>query len=291
MSIWWLIPAFVGLVGVLILVGGIGRVFKARFLSGIFRTLFGGLTLAGAAIIGLVGLNLQTYARLTHERLAAEVTLKQTGANQFTASVRKAVNDKGDLGAPKDFPVTGDQVRIEGPVWKMKPWANIIGADSFYRLDRVQGRWSDPAAENANVATAHDLDGGTTTGLDALKIAEAVGNGAETVANLTRGQESKIAPGSFNPITLDTNFGSGVYMPMADGAVYDVMITQAAFIVRGKNDVALGALSRMSDGLPPAQATGLPEQTIAPQTNAPPAPQTNAPAPAQTSTPPPTPSN
>jgi hypothetical protein len=270
MSIWWLIPAFVGLVGVLITVGGIGRVFKARLVSGLFRTLFGGLTLAGAAIMGLIGLNLQTYARLTHERLAAEVTLKQTGENQFTASVRKAVNSKGELGPAQDFAVTGDQVRIEGPVWKMKPWANIIGADSFYRLDRVQGRWSNAQAENANVPTAHDLDGGSTTGLDALKIAEAVGSGAETVANLTRGKDDKVAPGSFNPITLDTNFGSGVYMPMADGAVYDVMITQAAFIVRGKNDIALGALSRMSEGLPP-------EQTVAPVEAQPPA-QATAPS-------------
>jgi len=262
-SIWWLIPAFVALVGILITVGGITRFFKAKIFSGLFRTLFGGLTLAGAAIIGLVGLNLQTYARLTHERLAAEVTLKQTGENQFTATVRKAVNDKGDLGEPKDFAVTGDQVRIEGPVWKMKPWANIVGADSFYRLERVQGRWSNPEAENVNVATAHDIDGGTTVGLDALRIAETVGHGAETVANLTRGKDNKIAPGSFNPIMLDTNFGSGVYMPMADGAVYDVKITQAAFILRGKNDIALGALSRMSDGLPP-------EQNVAQQTNAPP---------------------
>jgi hypothetical protein len=262
-SIWWLVPVFVGLVGVLILVGGIGRFFKAKIFSGLFRTLFGGLTLAGAAIIGLIGLNLQTYARLTHERLAAEVTLNQTGTNQFTASVRRAVNDKGELGPPLEFAVTGDQVRIEGPVWKMKPWANIIGAESFYRLDLVQGRWSNAAAENANVATAHDLNGECAPGLDALRIAEAVGAGAETVANLTRGQDSKIAAGSFNPVILDTNFGSGVYMPMADGAVYDVMITQAAFIVRAKNDIASGALSRMSDGLPP-ELPAAPVQNVAP---------------------------
>lgn len=55
MAIWWLLPAFVGLVGVLMLVGGVARVFKAQLGGGIMRVLFGGLTLAGAAIIGLVG--------------------------------------------------------------------------------------------------------------------------------------------------------------------------------------------------------------------------------------------
>ena len=37
MSIWWLIPAFVGLVGVLMLVGGIMAVFKAKLGSGLLR--------------------------------------------------------------------------------------------------------------------------------------------------------------------------------------------------------------------------------------------------------------
>ena len=41
-SIWWLIPTFVALVGALMLFGGIGRVFKAKFASGMFRVLFGG---------------------------------------------------------------------------------------------------------------------------------------------------------------------------------------------------------------------------------------------------------
>ncbi|RYH98305.1 MAG: hypothetical protein EON48_18190, partial [Acetobacteraceae bacterium] len=80
MSIWWLIPAFVGLVGVLMLVGGIMAVFKAKFGSGLLRVLFGGLTLAGAMIAGLIGLNLQTYAALSKERLAAEQDAQQTGA-------------------------------------------------------------------------------------------------------------------------------------------------------------------------------------------------------------------
>ena len=43
MTIWWLIPAFVGLVGVLMLVGGIMAVFKARLGSGLLRgVLIGG---------------------------------------------------------------------------------------------------------------------------------------------------------------------------------------------------------------------------------------------------------
>jgi hypothetical protein len=61
------------------LVGGVMAVFKARLGSGLLRVLFGGLTLAGAMIVGLIGLNLQTYAALSKERLAGQVVLKKTG--------------------------------------------------------------------------------------------------------------------------------------------------------------------------------------------------------------------
>ena len=94
MSIWWLIPAFVGLVGVLMLVGGIMAVFKAKFGSGILRVLFGGLTLAGAMIAGLIGLNLQTYAALSKERLAGQVILKKVGDHNYTASIDLADDGK-----------------------------------------------------------------------------------------------------------------------------------------------------------------------------------------------------
>ena len=80
-SIWWLIPTFVALVGALMLFGGIGRVFKAKFSSGIFRVVFGGVALAGAAIFGLIGLNLQTYAQLTKERLAGQVVLTKSAGD------------------------------------------------------------------------------------------------------------------------------------------------------------------------------------------------------------------
>src|SRR5262245_4234819 len=125
-SIWWLVPAFVGLVGVLLLVGGIGRVFKAKFGSGIFRVLFGGLTLAGAAIVGLVALNLQTYAALTKERLAGQIKLTRAqGGDQFTYVAAIDLADDGKLrGAPREFNVQGEHIRIEGPVLKWKGWAN-----------------------------------------------------------------------------------------------------------------------------------------------------------------------
>ncbi|MDZ4759792.1 MAG: hypothetical protein SGJ21_01800 [Alphaproteobacteria bacterium] len=220
MSIWWAIPAFVGLVGVLMLVGGLGRLFQLKLFSGSLRFLFGGLTLAGAAIIGLIGLNLQTYKRLTHENLVAEVSLDQTSVSQFTATVRKA-DKQGVLLEPKDYALAGDKFRMEARVWKLQPWANVIGADAFYRLERIQGRWDDAARENSTPSTADDSIK-DDAGMDVLALPF----------------------GKYTPFQqLDTTFGSGAYMPMVDGAIYEISMSQSGFVARGKNETAVNALN------------------------------------------------
>jgi len=215
MSIWWLIPAFVALVGVLSLIGGIGGLFKARFMSGTMRFLFGGVLLAGAAVVGLIGLNLQTYARLTHERLAAEVTLKQTGPDAYTATVSPA-NADGILQASTDYELTGDSFRMEADVITFKPWANIIGVDALYRFDRIQGRWDREEDEIASPPKPYSM----RTDEPGINVME-----------LPLGRNSPFRRG-------DAEFLNGVAVPMADGAVYQVFMSQRGLIPRPKNQLA-----------------------------------------------------
>jgi hypothetical protein len=204
-SIWWLIPAFVGLVGILMLVGGIGRVFKAKFVSGMFRVLFGGLTLAGAAIIGLVGLNLQTYVQLSKERVAGKVTLKKVSDFNYIATIDLA--DNGVFrNKPKDYQVTGELVNVGGPIVKFKPWANVVGMDSIFRVETVGGSYFDPNCTNTyhpRVETASDPDKGSL--MRVLGESWKLTNATDVIHESTSGQA------------------------MGDGAVYLIKATQGAF--------------------------------------------------------------
>jgi hypothetical protein len=271
-SIWWLIPAFVGLVGILMLVGGVGRVFKAKFASGIFRVLFGGLTLAGAAIIGLVGLNLQTYAQLTKERLAGTVTLKKLDEFKYTATVDLA--DNGKLrGAPVDYQVTGEDFRVEGPILKFKGWANVIGADSIYRIDHIEGVYVDSDCENRFDPKRQDFaEKGSAN--DAFRTIRSLGESWKLV-------------NAVDVLNIDAR-----RMPMADGAVYNIKATQQGLELEPGNQIATDQqntlLSRTGVQCPadpnappvatPANPTGAAQvqTTVEPpaQTNAPPAQQT-----------------
>ena len=218
-SIWWLIPTFVALVGALMLFGGIGRVFKAKFTSGIFRVVFGGVALAGAAIFGLIGLNLQTYAQLTKERLAGQVVLtKAAGADAFTYNASVDLADNGKLrGAPVDFEVKGEHLRIEGPVLKWKGWANVLGLDSVFRVDHVEGVYVDTDCQNRFYAGRQDLNekGGPQDQFTSIR-------------NL--GESWKLVNAA------DVLYVDGPRVPMADGAVYNIKATQAGFELEPEGD-------------------------------------------------------
>jgi hypothetical protein len=206
MSIWWLIPAFVGLVGILMLVGGIAKLFKAHLGGGLVRVLFGGLTLAGAMIVGLIGLNLQTYAQLSKERLAGQVTLKQVGDFEYTATIDLADDQQQLRGQPVDYQITGQRVHIEGPVVKFKPWANVIGMDSLFKVTEVYGTYVNPNCTNKYPPRRHTTE--------ECKVGDFFG---------CLGQSWQM----LNLADLSHTSASGQLM--ADGAIYDIYASQDAF--------------------------------------------------------------
>jgi hypothetical protein len=226
MSIWWLIPALVGLVGVLMLVGGVMAVFKARLGSGLMRVLFGGLTLAGAMIVGLVGLNLQTYAQLSKERLAGQIVLKKTGDHNFIASVDLA--DDGKLrGEPRDYQITGERVHVSGPIVKFKPWANVIGIDSLFKINEIYGTYVNanctnkysPRRETTEECAAGDFFGCLGTSWKLLNLA-------------------------------DFSHTSDSGQLMADGAVYEIYASQDALELKpsASNKIAMDLQSQEAPG-------------------------------------------
>jgi hypothetical protein len=206
MSIWWLIPAFVGLVGVLMLIGGFAKLFKANLGGGMVRVLFGGLTLAGAMIVGLIGLNLQTYAQLSKERLAGQVVLKKNGDFDYTATIDLADAEGRLRGQPKDFQITGQRVHIEGPVVKFKPWANVIGIDSLFKVTEVYGTYVNPNCTNKYTPRR------------------------ETTEECKTGDFMGCLGSSWQMLHLaDFSHTSASGQLMDDGAIYDIYASQDAF--------------------------------------------------------------
>jgi hypothetical protein len=210
----WIAPAVLGLIGLLLFFSGVGRLFRGKLISGPMGAATGGVFIAGGAAVALLGMNLHTYNRLAYEQPVAEISLRKTGEQAFIATVRQSD------GQGAEYDLLGDEWQIDARALKWKPWANVLGLDSQYRLERLAGRYQDIAAERTAPRSVHQL--AKNPGLDLWNIARNYGR--------------------YLPV-VDTLYGSGAYMPMADGASYQVTISQSGgLIARPTNDAARAAV-------------------------------------------------
>ncbi len=208
----WVAPVFFGLVGIAFVFTGIGRLFKGQLLGATGRALSGGLLLAVGGAAALLGLNIHTYNRLTYEQPVAEISFQQTAPKVFKAIVTEPEEP------PVDYEILGDQWQMDARVLKWRSWANILGLNATYRLERLQGRYADVTEETTSARSVYAL--GEDQGIDLWNIANKYGQSIPLV---------------------DTVYGSGAYMPMADGATYEVAITQSGLVARAANDQAKAA--------------------------------------------------
>jgi hypothetical protein len=218
---WWVVPTVVGVVGLAVVLSGVGWMFRGRPFKGGRGVLGGGGVLAIGAVLGLVGLNVQTYNRLSFERPIASLSLAQVGDRTFDATVVE-LNEEGEpAGDPQVYRIVGDQWQMDARVITWKPWANVMGLDSQYEVQRIWGR--NISGPTRNTANAEDL------------VVKRPGIDIVTVANQL---------GGLSPVNVsEREFGSAVFMPMVDGASYNIQITQEGLAVDAGNDIARGALA------------------------------------------------
>ncbi len=163
--------------------------------------------------------NLNTYNRLVYESDIAEVSIKQVAEQQFQIEFIDTAQSVVRIDQ-KYFQLSGDEWRLDARIIKWKGWANIIGLDSYYQLERLSGRYSDIEQANSLLPSAYRLSG-PQKGVSIWKLKQLM--------------KSKLP-------FLDAYFGQSVYLPMKDGARYQLSITQSGLVVRPANEVANQAL-------------------------------------------------
>jgi hypothetical protein len=113
------------------------------------------LWLAVVAVVGfflLLGASVYTFHALTDETLIAELEFDRTGEQRYRAYLRT-----GDFCSELVFDVPGEQWRIDAQFLKWKYWATLLGLESQYRLERLEGRYRSAADQNEKPTLAHAL--------------------------------------------------------------------------------------------------------------------------------------
>jgi hypothetical protein len=207
------ITVLIALFGASLLFLACQRLYRARFVAATSSALMGLLLLALAALSFVVSLNLHTYARLTHEQPVAEIVFEARGPQEYRATLAEIPSGEMQL-----FMLAGDEWQIDARVLKWRGWANLLGFDAQYRLERIGGRYRDIEQERTARRTVYALS--ENPGLDLWMLST---------------RYSRWLP------FVDATYGSATYMPMADGARYEISITQTGLIARPMNPAAEAA--------------------------------------------------
>jgi hypothetical protein len=203
--------AILGVIGLVLFVLGLRRLWARRPITGSMQGLVGLLFMAGAALAYSVLLNLYTYERFTHETEVAEIAFRQTAPQTFNAILTPAAG-----GSTRSLELKGDEWQLDARVLKWRGYATLLGFDPMYRLERLSGRYRDIEKERNGARTVHAL-GPPPSGLDLWAVARAWH--------------------AWFPM-VDAVYGNAAYLPMTDGARYEVRLTVTGLVARPLNSAA-----------------------------------------------------
>jgi hypothetical protein len=201
------------LFALLFFVAAIRRLRRRRLLGGMAHGAAALIFLLAAACAVLIGTNLRSYQRLAYEQPAGELQLTRDGDRQFDAVLTYPDGQRAN------FPLRGDEWQVDARVLKWHAFANLIGFDAAYRLERISGRYTRLEDERSLPRTVYDLH--TSGRIDPWEVAHRYR--------------------SWVP-WLDALYGSATFLPMTDGALYEIKVSQSGLIARPLNQAAREAV-------------------------------------------------
>ncbi len=201
------------LIGLLFFAAAIRRLRRRKVMGGMAHGAAAISFLLAALCAMLLGTSLRGYQRLSYEQAAAELQFSKIGNRQFNAVLNYPNGDRAN------FALSGDEWQIDARVLKWHAFVNLVGFDAAYRLERISGRYSHIEDERTQNRTAYDLH----------------------------------PPGRVDPWELihryrswipwmDALYGSATFLPMADGALYEIKVSQSGLLARPLNQAAREAV-------------------------------------------------
>jgi hypothetical protein len=202
------------LVGILCLFAAVRRIRRRRVLGGVLIGATALVLILLSAVASLIAGSLLTYQRLSFEQPAGELQLTRTGDREFNALLTYP------SGARANFGLRGDEWQIDARVLKWHAFANLVGFDSVYRLERIGGRYTRVEDERSQPRSVYSL------------------NPPQLIDpwDLLHRYHSWVP-------WMDALYGSATFLPMADGALYEIKVSQSGLVARPLNQAARDAVA------------------------------------------------
>jgi hypothetical protein len=195
-----LLALFSGLAGLWLLAASLVALLRARLGGFAWRVVSATVLL----VAGLTGISLHGYHRLTHEALAATMTVAPTGPQRFDATL--TLPD----GRTRIYRLAGDEIYIDAQIVKWKPAANLLGVHTWWSLDRIAGRYRSIEQERSAERTLYSI-GDDTRWVDLAGV---------------RQRLAWLAP------LYDASYGSASFVPVSGPARLEVRVSTTGLLIR-----------------------------------------------------------
>lgn len=209
--------AFVfAIVAVLIIHSAINMLLAASWFLGWLRGMLGLGLLSLAAVTGLLAYDIYTYKPIVLDRPVATVSFELIEPQYFTAVV-VARNGK-----EQRFKLRGDQWQLDARVIKWEGLLSTLEIKPAFRLDRLSGRFYDMQKETSESRTTYSIVE-SLFGVDLWKF--------------IRNNDKLFS-------LVDTSSGTPAYLPMKNGALYEVTLsTSGVVLTKALNEAAEQAVA------------------------------------------------
>lgn len=171
------------------------------------------ISAALAALAIVASFSYLSYSRLTAEQVVSTIEFRATGPDEYSARLMR------DQQTDQVFTLRGDEWQIDARIINWKPPVTLLGLDPIYKLERLSGRYSAIAREQSEVRTVHELT--SEQPVDLWRLAR---------------RFPVLMPG------VDAYYGTATYVPMSDGARFEVSLSRDALIARPANEIAQRAV-------------------------------------------------
>ncbi|MGE0450208.1 MAG: hypothetical protein AB7Q29_11565 [Vicinamibacterales bacterium] len=203
MSLFVLVAALLGALGVVLLIAALVSLKRARPLGFTLRTLTGLLFLASGALAGAIGVGMNGYRAFTREDLAARIVVTPLGRQHFAATMH--IPNRPE----ETYVLSGDEIYVDARILKWKPVANMFGLHTAYELDRIAGRYDDIDQERTANRTIYSLAPDREVDLFGL-----------------RRRYTFLEP------LLDAEYGSGTFVPVTKQTAFEVLVSTSGLLIR-----------------------------------------------------------
>lgn len=212
--IFTLVAIVVALLALFICYKAAKMLWQNSWFVGFCRGLFGLTLFAIAALVAVTAFDLYSYKQVLQEQVIATINFDKVEDQHYFA----VLADKD--GNEQRVELRGDQWQLDARIVKWKGQLASLGIKPAYRLERLSGRYYDIEQETTDKRTAH-LVHKSLYGPDLWQLLN--------------------KHPAWLPV-VDAVYGSATYLPMKDGALFEITLSHSGLVARPINQVARESL-------------------------------------------------